>query len=345
MLVSRRSLKFLLIAVILVTPVLSSTADALPGSSSEIASATLETPENLTTDSYPFDVAVGGSYVVWTKTLGEFCSPPGSVKSLHLATRVQSTLASSCDISLANVVADHSHAYYVDWLSDTVKRIPLGGGSPSTVASASGLLYHRALALDNTYVYFGDDVGIKRVPKEGGTVTILASGYDSYEMALDDSYVYWTEWRLVADDAIRRVPKAGGAVQTIVLGGTLANPHGIAVDRSYVYWTEEDSGKVRRVSKKGGTILDLVPIQLSYQAYSIAVDDQHVFWIDSTTTPGTGRLRKVPKGGGIVDNLLVGLSAPRAVSVSANYVYWGDSGGVWRLQVGPFRVHLPAIMR
>ncbi len=345
MLACRRSLKFLLMAVMLVTPVLSSTAGALPGSPSQTMSATLETPENLTADSYPFDVAVGGSYVVWTKTLGEFCSPPGSIKSLHLTTRVQSTLVSDCDINLANVVADHTHAYYVDWLSDTVKRIPLGGGTPSTVASASGLIYHRALALDNTYVYFGDDVGIRRVPKEGGTVTILASGYDSYEMALDYGYVYWTEWSLVADDAIRRVPKAGGAVQTIVLGGTLANPHGIAVDGSYVYWTEEDSGKVRRVSKKGGTILDLVPIQLSYQAYSIAVNDQHVFWIDSTTTPGTGRIRRVPKGGGTVDNLLAGLSGPRGVSISANYVYWGDSGGAWRLQVGPFRVNLPLIMR
>ncbi len=345
MFAGRRSLTLLLVAVILLTPVLSTAAGARLASSSLIPSATLETPENLSTDGYPFDVAVGGSYVVWTKLLGEFCFPPGSIKSLHLTTRVQSSLASDCDISLANVAADYTHAYYVDWLSDTVKRIPLGGGTPSTIATASGLVYHRALALDNTYVYFGDEVGVKRVPKEGGTVVTLAPGYDSYELAVDDGYVYWTDWSLIADDAIRRVPKAGGAVQTIVLGGTLANPHGIAVDGSYVYWTEEESGKVRRVSKKGGTILDLVPIQLSYRAYSIDVDHEDVYWIDSTTTPGTGRLRRVPKGGGTVENLLVGLSAARGVSISANYVYWGDSGGVWRLQVGPFRVNLPLIMR
>lgn len=345
MLVNRRNFSFLLMALMLVTPVLSSATDALPGSSSQFAGATLETPENLATDSYPFDVAVGGSYVVWTKVLGEFCAPPGSVKSLHLTTRLQSTLVSDCDISLANVAADHSHVYYVDWLSHTVQRIPVGGGTPSTVASASGLVYHRALALDSTYVYFGDDVGIKRVPREGGTVSTLASGYDSYEMAVDDGHVYWTEWTLVGDDAIRRVPKAGGAVHTIVAGGTLANPLSIAVDESYVYWTEESSGKVRRVATSGGTILDLVPTQPGYEAYSIAVSHEHVYWIDSTSTPGTGRLRRVPKDGGTVDNLVVGLSGARGVSISANYVYWGDSGGVWRLQVGPFRVNLPVIMR
>lgn len=346
MLFGRRNLKLLLIAVLLLTPCLSSTADSLPSLSSQIARATLTTPENLSTDGSPFDVAVGGSYVVWTKILGEFCGPPGSVKSLHLTTRVENTLVSDCDISLANVVADYSYAYYADWMSDTVSRIPLGGGTPSTIATADGLVYHRALALDETYVFFGDDVGVKRVLLGGGSVTTLAPGYDSYELAVDDNYVYWTEWGLsVSDDAIRRVLKTGGVVQTIVPGASLEDPLAIAVDDSYVYWTEGDSGKVRRVAKSGGTILDLVPTQPGYQAYSIAVDHEYVYWIDSTSTPGTGRLRRVPKDGGTVDNLLVGLSGPRGANISANYVYWGDWGGVWRLQVGPFRVNLPMVMR
>jgi hypothetical protein len=198
--------------VLLATSLLSFAVKPLPVASSETPSARLQTPENLSTDGSPFDVALGGGYVFWTHLLGEFCGPPGSLRSLNLATRVQATLVSDCGISLANVVADDSHVYYAGWISDTVKRIPVGGGTPATVASASGLIYHRALAVDATYTYFGDDVGVRRVPKGGGTVITLAAGYDSYKLAVDSTYVYWTEWTLVGNDAIRRVPKAGGAV-------------------------------------------------------------------------------------------------------------------------------------
>jgi sugar lactone lactonase YvrE len=120
---------------------------------------------------------------------------------------------------------------------------------------------------------------------------------------------------------------------------------GIAVDGSYVYWTERDSGKVRRVAKTGGTILDLVPTQVNYLADSIAVDGEHVYWADTTGTPGTARLRRVPKNGGAVENLVLGRSGLHGINLLANYVYWGDWDGVWRLQVGPFEVHLPLIAR
>jgi hypothetical protein len=343
--VRRQLAKLLLLAVLSATPVLSSAAGSLPVSSSQTPSALLETQENLTTDPSPFDVALGGGYVFWTRTLGEFCSPPGSVKSVNLTTRVQATLISSCDISPANVVADDSHVYYADWLSDSVKRIPVVGGAPSTVVSADGLIYHRALALDDTYVYFGDNAGVNRVPKGGGSVVALAAGYDSYKLALDASYVYWTEWAVAGNDAIRRVPKTGGAVQTILSSGSLADPLGIAVDEAHVYWTEGNGGKVRRVAKAGGGILDLVPAQIDYWADSIAVGDEHVYWAGGTSTPGTHQLRRVPKGGGGIDDLVPGLSSLRGVNLSANYVYWGDWGGVWRLQVGPFKVYLPLIAK
>ncbi len=330
MLVRRRTVKLLLVAVLLVAiPVLTSAADSQRVPLNRTLNAPLDPPENLSTDD-PFDVALGGGYVFWTHLVGEFCSPPGSVKSVDLTTRVQSTLVSDCEISPANVDADDTHVYYADWGPDTVVRIPVGGGAPVTIASATGLIYHRALVVDDTYVYFGDNVGIKRVPKAGGAVVTLAAGYDSVSLAVDDTYVYWTERSLVNPDAIRRVPKAGGAVNTILSGGSLADPWGIAVDASYVYWTELDGGKVRRVAKAGGAILDLAPAEMDRQAGSIAVNDVHVYWTD-TTGSATGRVRRVPKGGGTIEDLALGLWGPGGVNLSATHVYWGDGGGVWRL--------------
>ena len=324
------SAALLLVTLLLVTPLLSATASPQHIAFEQGSNYPRQVPENLTTDTNPTDVALGGGYVFWTKLVGEFCSPPGSVKSVNLTTRVETTLVSDCYISPGNVVADDVYVYYAEWYNDRIRRLPVGGGTPVTLATASGLTYHRALALDDDYVYFGDEGGIKRVAKSGGSEATLAAGYDSAKLAVDDAYVYWTEYTLVGDDAIRRVPKAGGSVQTLTSGGTLADPWGIAVDESYVYWTEIASGKARRMPKAGGSIYDYVPVQTGYQGGDIAVNDSYVFWTD-TPSGSDGRLRRVAKTGGSVDDLALGLLGPKGVNLSASHVYWGDYYGVWRL--------------
>ncbi|MBN1657610.1 MAG: hypothetical protein JXA93_04370 [Anaerolineae bacterium] len=329
MLVRERSVQLLLVAVLLATPMLSSAAASPRVPLDTAPSAVMQPPERLSTAD-PFDVAFGAGYVFWTNLAGEFCSPPGRVRSVNLTTRVETTLLSDCESGPAIVVADDTHVYWTDWGSDEVRRLPAGGGTPTTVAAGRNLIYHRALVVDDTYVYFGDDDGIQRAPKAGGAVVTLAAGYNSTMLAVDDTHVYWTEWSLVDPDAIRRVPKAGGTVDTILSGGTLGDPRGIAVDASYVYWTEQDGGMVRRVAKTGGTILDLAPAELDYLGGSIAVNDTDVYWTDTTGT-STGRLRRVAKGGGSVEDLALGLWGPGGVNLSATHVYWGDGDGIWRL--------------
>jgi len=303
----------------------------------------MDVPELLAVAS-PSDVAVGGGYAFWTRGPGEFCSPgsrEGQVKRVSLTTLAVTTLRSGCEISPANVVADDSHVYYADWRSDTIERIPVGGGASSTVASGNRLILHRALALDSTHVYFGDNDGIKRVPKGGGAADILAAGYDSGKLAADGTHVYWTEGSPGGGGFIRRVSKvpAGGVVDTLASGGALDNPWGIAVDDSQVYWTERGSGKARRMPKGGGTMSDFVPADPTYMAQSIAVDGTNVYWLD-TTGSATGRLRRSPKGGGTVEDLALGLFGPTGLNLTSTHVYWGDSGGVWRLLTGAGEVRV-----
>ena len=307
-------------------------ATLLSDSQDYVPLAPLDVPENITTNR-AFDVALGGGYVFLTNLVGEFCSPPGRVQSVNLTTRIQSILDTSCDISPANVVADDTYVYYAEWTSDTIQRIPVGGGTPSTVASATGLIYHRALALDDTHVYFGDNLGIKRVPKAGGAVETLATTEWSEKLAVDDSFLYWTEDDPLGEEAIRRIPQAGGSVQTILSGANVDAPGAIVVDDTYVYWTERSNSRVARVAKGGGTPSTLVAAQGSYVGGAIAVDDTHVYWTD-TTGSSDGRVRRVPKAGGAIDDLALGLLGPGAVNLSASHVYWSDYGGVWRLPLG-----------
>ena len=297
-----------------------------------MSSALLDEPELLASGN-PYDVAVRGGYAFWTDRQVELCVPgsgEGRLIRVNLTTLTATTLrvGSDCDFDPANVAADDDHVYYIDLASETIQRIPVGGGAPITVAS--GREFKRTLALDSTHIYFSDAEGVRRVLKAGGTPDTLAAGYDITKLALDDDYVYWTEW--VGGDAIRRAPKEGGVVDTLLSDSGLDGPWGIAVDDTHVYWTEMGSGQARRMPKTGGTPDDLVSPDSFYWGMDIAVDGTDVYWMDTGGGPN-GRLRKAPKGGGAVENLALGLSACTGLNLTATHVYWGDGDGVKRLSI------------
>jgi len=52
-----------------------------------------------------------------------------------------------------------------------------------------------AIAVDATYVYWTTSGEVKRVPLDGGTPTTIASGGPSSNIAVDAVYVYWTSYK------------------------------------------------------------------------------------------------------------------------------------------------------
>jgi hypothetical protein len=277
-----------------------------------------------------FDLALGGGRLGWTYLVGEFCFPPGTLGAIDLATRVDDVLIEDCHASPAKAVADDNYIYFADWGYDEIQRISVTGGVTETMADASGLVYHGALTMDNEFVYFGDEAGIHRFPKSGGDMEHLSANSDTSSIVVDDSHLYWTEGA-IGGGAIRRMPKAGGTQETLRSGNVLDNPGSIAVDDAYVYWTELGSGKARRMAKDGsGDILDYVPEQPSYSASSIAVNDTHVFWTD-TTGNADGRVRRVPKDSGTVEDIALGQFGPGGIQLSSTHIYWFNYYGIWRL--------------
>lgn len=89
-----------------------------------------------------------------------------------------------------------------------------------------------------------------KAPKVGGAATELASASVPTVIAVDDTFVYWTD----GTDAVSRVPIAGGEPTQIATGQK--SPFGIAVDATYVYWTnigtaenDYNDGEVMKVAK------------------------------------------------------------------------------------------------
>ena len=127
-----------------------------------------------------FALAVSGSDVFWTRATGEVESLAGP-----LAT------GGAGAVSLA---VDATHVYWVSQSSSGVTRVPRGGGA---VEDVGFVVAPEGIALDDTWVYVGQDLvsGVvhRLDPGGGGLGPPVATAQDHpRHIAVDDGAVYWT---------------------------------------------------------------------------------------------------------------------------------------------------------
>jgi hypothetical protein len=295
-------------------------------------SSVLAAPAKLATAN-PFDVAVRGGYVYWSELVEEFCTSTdpfsqGSLKRVSVSGGTVETLYSSCDFSPANIAVDSDWVYAVDWHGDRIVRISIKGGTPQEIAKANGAIYHRGLEVDDTFVFWADDDGLKRATKDGlSTVTLVTT--DVNDLTTDVSHVYWSGGE-IGSASIKRVGKNGGASQTLASG--LNYPRDLAVDESFVYWADSDS--IRRMPKIGGAAAPTTSYSNSgTQVAHLAVRDSRLFWTetDSAGSIGSGKVRSASKTGGAQSSIATGLSGPGGINIDGQYAYWGDGDGIKRV--------------
>jgi hypothetical protein len=166
------------------------------------------------------------------------------------------------------------------------------------------------LILDNDNVYWldepvVDDLGepmpappmhLKRVPKIGGPVVVLATAKSIRFIHVDDQSIYW-----MSNDGADHVtaslystPKiGGGAITTIaVLPESQAL---LKVDGSSVYIEDTDALTISSMPKSGGAQTLLIPSVLK-KTWRL-LDSQNIYWHDATDT------FSLPKGGGTPTHL------------------------------------------
>ena len=134
---------------------------------------------------------------------------------------------------------DADAIYFVEYHSRDVRRLDLKTSAVTTLLG--GNPKEGLLSADAANLYYALDGGsITRLPKAGGTPTVLVPSGARAFMASDGAGLYY----VAVDRSLRRVDLASGA--EAVFTTALMNPNDdtfLAVDESHVYWTDSSAGR------------------------------------------------------------------------------------------------------
>lgn len=138
---------------------------------------------------------------------------------------------------------------------------PLGGGptygvfayhagDPGPTLLAQPSVVNGGIAIDSQTIFFAGGIGIQRIARTGGPVSLVIAA-EPHEIALDESFVYWSEgYSGSGGHSIKKVPKIGGNATVLATGdGAYLD---LAVDDRCVYWADLYGHRIGRVPTNPG---------------------------------------------------------------------------------------------
>ncbi|MEZ4298730.1 MAG: hypothetical protein R3B70_27515 [Polyangiaceae bacterium] len=256
----------------------------------------------------------------------------------------------------ALIALDATHVYwtaYQTFPNFELWRAPKEGGTPELLTDKVGPNNSSpaAIAVDDQFVYFSqpdifnsnDDPDklqgvIRRVPKAGGPVEDLASGY-SLTLAVDSSFLYWARLNQDGTGSVIRAGKDGSSPTPIAT--ELGPTDGFSAAGDRLFWTYTDAGVFSlRTSENGGAPLTLGTTD-TYVGPPAATQDA-IYWIRPGDTTSGAVFRLATDG--TLTQLAEAPASPNApfffgaygarVAVNSNAVFWsyeGAAGGAPRI--------------
>lgn len=230
------------------------------------------------------------------------------------------------------IAIDDTQVYYADRDEGILRKLPKDGGPPVTLASSQTRISFVAADPGATgFIYFtrnSGDGGVSKVPKSGGPAVTLASAPWAWEIAIDESYVYFTTGGpenppASASGSLQRVPKTGGAATR--LATTSVEPGSIALDEDSIYFTDKLAQTVSRLDRASPSSVELISDSQAGPD-DIAIEGENLFW----TCYGADLVVKRPKNATSATMnvaLVLGEGNPNGIAVGGNFVYYSTYRG------------------
>jgi hypothetical protein len=199
-----------------------------------------------------------------------------------------------------------------------IKRVPLGGGPPVTLAETSAYIGVGDLATDGTSLFWADEGGVRSMSIWGGPIKTLVSSTTVSHIGLDAGYVYYSEGARVS-----RIAKAGGAA-TILLYGS-ANVTALYLwtpvpSYTVIFWGEQ-GGAVRSETAFGGSRYTWQNPIAGRDVSSVGYDGSRALWIDCAE-PGNTQCNVRIQSGGVTPTVV-------NAGVGASHLQWDATSTYW----------------
>jgi hypothetical protein len=204
--------------------------------------------------------------------------------------------------------------------NSSVRKIPIAGGTPTTLATDTAQVF--GIAVDATNVYWSDqDNRIMGTPIQGGaSFLVTATSALPFYLGISGENLYWTALidcdASVCTQAVMRVAVPGGATSIFASGrGSLA---GVDATNAYLVDPTSTPGSftVRRAPLNGDPMTTLGVV--AGTPYGVTVDATSIYWTDSTA----GTVSSVPFGGNTPTVLAGGQTSPGLLAVTSSSLYW-----------------------
>jgi len=273
----------------------------------------------------PCCVAIDDDAVYWINLGSQ--DLPGTVQRMGKADAEPSVLVDNLDYPFG-LALDDTHVYWSDSALGEVSRLAKAGGDPQTLADSQ---YPWEIAVDADSVYWSNGDVVVKVAASGGTPVDLAGSLgEVLYVAVDTSYVYWTDESL---GTIMRVGKGGGSPETLASGQL--GPQALALTSERVYWVNRDDGTLASVAKAGGT--PRTEASGLVGPAGIAEIDGSIYWSEAGELgSANGRVARLSSTGE-VEVLADGQDAPWKLAADSEFLYWANqsvgplSGAIMRL--------------
>ncbi len=253
-------------------------------------------------------------------------------------------LASASNV--ANLVVSGTSVYYTSHgtggADGTVSVVPIGGGTPTNLATGLDGPWGLAVAGSNVYYTLARPTGtggVFSVPVAGGSSTPIQSNVTgAWGLVTDGVSLYWTL------DNGNGGGTGGALVESIALGGTTPkqvldngsafSPGGLALSGSDLYVPgqagSEDAVYWGTTSGSSNlTPLD-TPQAASYADVAVDASANAVFATIDDVAPA-GAIVAFPLHGGVASTVATGLDHPQRLALDGTRLYFTDPGAgvVW----------------